>query len=136
MTKKNTLAELEQRAAKARQRAYAPYSKFRVGAAVKMSGRTYAAANVENASYGLSVCAERNAVAAAVVAGATRLEAVAVSSDASPPSAPCGACRHFLMEFATDPASVAVIAINPAGERRQFTLAQLLPANFSAKDLS
>lgn len=130
------LATLEQRAAKVRQHAYAPYSEFRVGAAVRMGGRTFVAANVENASYGLTVCAERNAVAAAVAAGATRLEAIAIASDASPPSAPCGACRQVLMEFAANPANIAVIAMNPAGERREFTLAELLPADFSAEDLS
>lgn len=130
------LAELEQLAAEVQQRAYAPYSKFRVGAAIRMSGRNFAAANVENASYGLSVCAERNAIAAAVAAGATQLEAVVVVSDASPPSAPCGACRQVLLEFAADPARVAVIAINSAGVRRQFALAELLPASFSATDLS
>jgi len=101
-----------------------------------MGGRTFVAANVENASYGLTVCAERNAVAAAVAAGATRLEAIAIASDASPPSAPCGACRQVLMEFAANPANIAVIAMNPAGERREFTLAELLPADFSAEDLS
>lgn len=130
------LAKLERQAIKARERAYAPYSKFRVGAAVKMSGRTFAAANVENASYGLSICAERNAVVTAVAAGAQRLEAVAVCSDASPPASPCGACRQFLMEFADDPTRIAVIAINTAGERRQFTLAELLPADFSGKDMA
>lgn len=138
-TKRRSLpsrAELEQHAVKARERAYAPYSKFRVGAAVKMSGQTFAAANVENASYGLSICAERNAVVAAVSAGALRLEAVAVCTDASPPASPCGACRQFLMEFAVDPTRIAVIAINTAGERRQYTLAELLPADFSGKDLA
>lgn len=129
-------AALEQQAITAREHSYAPYSKFRVGAAVAMSGRTFAATNVENASYGLSICAERNAIAAAVAAGARRLEAVVVCTDASPPASPCGACRQVLMEFAADPRQVAVIAINTAGERRQFTLAELLPADFSDKDMA
>ncbi|HET7501618.1 MAG TPA: cytidine deaminase [Kofleriaceae bacterium] len=126
---------LEARALDAQRRAYAPYSKFRVGAAVVMSGDTFEGANVENASYGLCVCAERTAVFAAVVAGAHRLEAVAVATDASPPSAPCGACRQVLLEFAPDPAAVTVTAINPGGERRSWTLAQLIPDGFSGHEL-
>jgi cytidine deaminase len=72
---------------------------------------------------------------AAVLAGAHRLEAVAVCSDASPPSSPCGACRQVLLEFAADPAAVIVTAINPRGERRSWTLAQLIPDGFSGKEL-
>jgi cytidine deaminase len=127
--------ELERRATEARQHAYAPYSKFHVGAAVQMSGRIFDGVNVENASYPVSVCAERNAVAAAVMAGAHDLEAIAVCTNVSPPSSPCGACRQVLMEFARDPGAVTVIAVNPAGERRQWTLAELLPAAFSGKEL-
>lgn len=126
---------LEARAADAQRRAYAPYSKFRVGAAVQMSGEVFEGANVENASYGLTVCAERIAVFAAVAAGRHRLEAVAVCSDASPPSSPCGACRQVLSEFAPDPAAVTVTAVNPRGERRTWTLAALLPDGFSGKEL-
>ena len=128
-------AELERRAIEARQNAYAPYSKFRVGAAVQMNGYIFEGANVENASYPLSVCAERNAVAAAVMAGAVNLEAIAVCTDASPPSSPCGACRQVLMEFAVDPTAVVVVAVNPNGERRTWTLSELLPAAFSGKEL-
>ena len=127
--------ELERRAAEARKHAYAPYSKFHVGAAVQMSGRIFDGVNVENASYPVSVCAERNAIAAAVMAGALDLEAIAVCTDVSPPSSPCGACRQVLMEFARDPDAIMVIAVNPAGERRQWTLAELLPAAFSGKEL-
>lgn len=126
---------LEARALDAQRRSYAPYSKFRVGAAVRMAGELFDGANVENASYGLAICAERTAVFAAVLAGARRLEAVAVCSDASPPSAPCGACRQVLLEFAPDPAAVTVIAINPRGERRSWTLAALIPDGFSGRDL-
>jgi cytidine deaminase len=127
--------ELERRAIEARQHAYAPYSKFHVGAAVQMNGHIFEGANVENASYPLSVCAERNAIATAVMAGAINLESVAVCTNVSPPSSPCGACRQVLMEFAQDPAKVTVIAVNPAGERREWTLAELLPAAFSGKEL-
>jgi cytidine deaminase len=128
-------AELERRATQARKHAYAPYSKFHVGAAVQMNGHIFEGANVENASYPLSVCAERNAIAAAVTAGARDLEAVCVATDASPPAAPCGGCRQVLREFAADPLSVAVTAINPHGERRSWTLAELLPDSFSGRDL-
>lgn len=128
-------ATLEAQAAVAQRLAYAPYSKFRVGAAVQMSGHRFTGANVENASYGLSVCAERIAVFAGVLAGASRLEAVAVCTDASPPSSPCGACRQVLLEFAPDPAAVTVTAINPQGERRTWTLAELIPDGFSGREL-
>ena len=127
--------ELEARALEARSNAYAPYSKFHVGAAVQMSGRVFTGVNVENASYPLSVCAERNAIAAAVMGGAVNLEAVAVATDASPPSAPCGGCRQVLREFAADPDKVRITAINPRGERRQWTLTQLLPDSFTGKEL-
>ena len=115
--------------------AYAPYSKFRVGAAVQMDGQIYSAANVENASFPLGVCAERNAIAAGVSAGARHLDAVAVFTFASPPSAPCGGCRQVLREFAADPSNVVVTAINDRGERRSWTLEQLLPDSFSASEL-
>jgi cytidine deaminase len=135
MTAPEEPGALDARAIDAQRRAYAPYSKFRVGAAVQMSGEVFDGANVENASYGLTVCAERVAVFAAAVTGARRLEAVAVCSDASPPSSPCGACRQVLLEFAADPAAVTVTAINPAGERRTWTLAELIPDGFSGREL-
>jgi cytidine deaminase len=71
----------------------------------------------------------------AVVAGAYDLEEVAVCTDASPPSSPCGACRQFLFEFARDPNAVTVTAVNNKGERRSWTLAELLPAGFSGREL-
>jgi len=81
------------------------------------------------------VCAERNAIAAAIHAGGRHLEAVAVATDASPPSSPCGACRQVLREFAAHPDQVTVTAINRKGERRTWTLAQLLPDSFSGSEL-
>jgi cytidine deaminase len=126
---------LEAAASGAQRRAYAPYSKFQVGAAVRMAGAIFEGANVENASYGLGICAERTAVFAAVLSGARRLDAVAVCTDASPPSSPCGACRQVLLEFAPDPGAVIVTAINPRGERRSWTLAELIPDGFSGNEL-
>jgi cytidine deaminase len=126
---------LEAAASGAQRRAYAPYSKFQVGAAVRMAGAIFEGANIENASYGLAICAERTAVFAAVLSGAHRLDAVAVCTDASPPSSPCGACRQVLLEFARDPGAVIVTAINPRGERRSWTLAELIPDGFSGKEL-
>jgi cytidine deaminase len=128
-------AALEAAASGAQRRAYAPYSRFRVGAAVRAAGEIFEGANIENASYPLAICAERTAVFAAVLSGAHRLEAVAVCTDASPPSSPCGACRQVLLEFAPDPTAVTVTAINPRGERRSWTLAELIPDGFSGKEL-
>jgi cytidine deaminase len=127
--------ELVTAAMAVRDAAYAPYSKFKVGAAVRMDGRVFPGVNVENASYPISVCAERNAIAAAVAAGARELDAVAVCTDASPPSSPCGACRQALAEFARDLSRVAVIAVNTRGETRRWTLAELLPDSFNAREL-
>jgi cytidine deaminase len=126
---------LEERAKHAQHQAHAPYSKFKVGAAVEMDGEVYEGCNVENASFPLSVCAERNAIAAAVVAGARHLTQVAVYTDASPPAAPCGGCRQVLREFAQDPARVKVVSINGAGERREWTVEQLLPDSFTGDEL-
>lgn len=129
------VSDLVARAIEAQRRAYAPYSKFRVGAALRLSGAVFEGANVENASYGLSICAERTAIFTAVNQGAHDLEEVVVCTDASPPSSPCGACRQVLLEFARDPAKVNVTSVNPAGESRTWTLAQLIPDGFSGREL-
>ncbi len=127
--------DLVARAIAAQARAYAPYSKFSVGAAIQISGQVFEGANVENASYGLAICAERTAIFHAVTSGARELEAVAVSTNSSPPSSPCGACRQVLLEFAADPTKVIVTAVNPAGEQRSWTLAELIPDGFSGREL-
>ena len=126
-------APLLRAARSARRGAYAPYSGFRVGAAVRAGGRTFAAANVENASYGLSLCAERNAVAAAVAAGARRLEAVAVASGTRPPTPPCGACLQVLAEFAGP--GLPVLLGGAGGALASTTLGDLLPRAFSRRFL-
>jgi len=103
-------------AREAAKHAYAPYSKFLVGAAILLDdGRVFTGCNVENASYGLTICAERNAVFAAVTASKQplRLRAVVVVTDISPPAMPCGACRQVLAEFAV---SDLVVAIDGFGE--------------------
>jgi cytidine deaminase len=111
----------------AREHAHAPYSNFAVGAAViGGSGAVFAGCNVENASYGLSVCAERNAVAAAVAAGEKTLKAMAVVTGTSPPTTPCGACRQVLAEFG----DFAILLANPEGERRITSVSGLLPEAF------
>lgn len=110
-----------------RRRAYAPYSGFHVGAAVLAQGRIYRGANVENASYPLSVCAERNAVAAAVAAGRRRIEAVAVVAGEEDPTPPCGGCRQVLHEFGPE---MLVVSETLTGRRAAWRLRELLPAAF------
>ena len=117
----------------ARARAYAPYSRFRVGAAVRAHGRVFLGANVENASYGLTLCAERAAVAAAVLAGARRLEALAVASSTSPPTPPCGMCLQALSEFAGP--DLKVFLAGGGGRVLTATLGELLPRGFTSRFL-
>ena len=124
--------ELVTAAAAVRERAHAPYSGYPVGAAVLTTdGRVFVGCNVENASYGLSVCAERNALAAAVAAGCRELAGVAVVTSSSPPAAPCGACRQVLAELG----NCEVVLANPVGERRLTTVHELLPDAFDAAAL-
>jgi cytidine deaminase len=118
-------------AAEARKKAHAPYSNFSVGAALlAKSGRVYTGCNVENASYGLSVCAERVAVFKAVSEGEREFEAIAVVSENG--ITPCGACRQVLIEFGDD---IQVIVADTAGHRRVFALADLLPEGFTPEHL-
>ncbi len=128
-----SLSELRDAAAQARERAYAPYSRFRVGAAVLAGGRIFAAANVENSAYPLSVCAERNAVAIAVAAGCRRIDAVAVVAGERRPAAPCGGCRQVLAELCA-PATKVVYAAR-RGRAVTTTVGALLPHSFGPADL-
>jgi len=119
------------KAMEARKKAYAPYSHFAVGAALlAKSGRVYTGCNVENASYGLSICAERTAVFKAVSEGEREFEALAVVTDKG--VTPCGACRQVLMEFGDD---IQVIVADVTGRYRVFGLQELLPEAFNSKDL-
>jgi cytidine deaminase len=116
----------------AQARAYAPYSNFRVGAAIESTdGTVFLGCNVENASYGLTICAERAAVFAAVSSGATSFRRAVVVSDVDPPAAPCGACRQVLAEFGLD------LAIDGVGSRAtvRWRLSDLLPAAFGPEQL-
>jgi len=113
----------------ARAFAHAPYSGFRVGAAALFAdGAVTSGANVENASFGLTVCAERHAVAAGVLGGHGRLRALLVLADAQPPASPCGACRQVLAEFAD--ADLPIQTRSLRGEHAQYTLGALLPEPF------
>jgi cytidine deaminase len=116
----------------ARERFYAPYSGFAVGAAILAGGKTFAGVNVENASYPLSVCAERNAVGAMIGAGERRIEAVAIVAGGDDgPASPCGGCRQVLAEFSTD--DVPVVSEHVSGARVRWTVGELLPAAFRLK---
>ncbi len=123
-----SLLALVAQAAEARKRAYSPYSAFQVGAALLTAdGRAFAGGNVENASYGLTMCAERVAIFTAVAAGAKRVSALAVSAE--PAAWPCGACRQVLAEFA-GPDCLVIVAEGPRVVARVM-LGDLLPHAFS-----
>lgn len=115
----------------ARERAYAPWSGYRVGAALRAEdGSVWAAGNVELWIPALGTCAERNAVTAALAAGHRRFTALAVVTSSSPPACPCGACRQALLEFVPEGAELAILCVNEEGERVETRLSELLPRAF------
>jgi cytidine deaminase len=125
--------ELIRVASLARQRAHAPYSKYKVGAAIRTKrNKVHGGANVENASYGLTVCAERTAAFAAVNAGDTTFDAIAIVIDDERLPTPCGACRQVLAEFSPE---MRVILGTTGGKRKVTTLKELLPDPFLPENL-
>jgi cytidine deaminase len=127
------LDAMKRGAVEAARHAYAPYSRFAVGAAVLAAdGRIHTGANVENASFGLSMCAERNAIFRAVADGARAIEAVVVYTPTADATPPCGACRQVLAEFG---ANALIVCCNDAAADRRYRLAELLPQAFGPQHL-
>jgi cytidine deaminase len=127
------MTELLAAALAARQHAHAPYSHFLVGAAIEdCSGRIHTGCNVENATYGLTVCAERIAVFKAISEGAREFRRIAVAADTEILTPPCGACRQILWEFCGD---IEVLLINPRGKSETLRMKELFPRAFDASFL-
>lgn len=121
----SSIRELEKQAWKVREQAYASYSKFRVGAALESkTGKIFVGCNTENLSYGLTICAERSAVFAAVAAGVRQFRRIVIVADSTEPVTPCGACRQVLAEFSEE---MEIICINLSGNRFRASLSSLLP---------
>lgn len=128
------MEKLLQLAKEARQQAYVPYSKFPVGAAIiTKDGKVYQGCNIENASFGLTNCAERTAIFKAVSEGKTAFEAIAVIADTAGPVSPCGACRQVMVEFCEPTMPVYLTNLN--GDVQQTTVGDLLPGAFTTEDL-
>lgn len=126
--------ELLREAWAVQEQSYSPYSKMRVGAALRTpDGRTFCGCNVENASFGLTVCAERSAISAAVAAGVREFESIAIVSDGDRALMPCGACRQVLSEFSPE---LRILVESRDGERKELTMSELLPNSFRPSDLN
>ena len=120
--------QLIQRAKEAKKQAYAPYSKFHVGAALTTEdGQIFSGCNVENASYGMTICAERTAIFTAVCHGSRRFDKIVIVSDAEAPVMPCGACRTVLFEFSPD---MEVVAVGSSGKIERMKLSKIYPKGF------
>jgi cytidine deaminase len=132
-TPDHQMVALRERALAAMERAYAPYSNFRVGAALLASdGSITEGCHVENASYPAGLCAERCAVGAAVARGERAFEAIVIATDAEDPTPPCGICRQVLEEFAPH---LVVVSVTRAGREARWTLDELLPKAFTPRSL-
>lgn len=130
----NTLDEMLQMARDAMDRAYAPYSKFSVGAVIKAeSGRLYAGCNVENASYPAGSCAEQGAISAMVLGGDSKIREMVVMGNGENLVSPCGSCRQRIREFADSDAVIHICDRN--GVRKTMTLGELLPVSFGPENL-
>jgi cytidine deaminase len=128
------MPDLVEAALRVRENAHAPFSKFKVGAAIEdESGRVFTGCNVENATYGLTVCAERVAVFKAISEGARKFRRVVVAADTEVLTPPCGACRQILWEFCGD---VEVTLVNLHGKTEKFQMKDLFPRPFDASFLS
>ncbi len=125
--------QLIQAAIEARKNAYVPYSKFQVGAALLADGKVYGGCNVENASYGLTNCAERTAIFKAASEGQRKIEAISIVADTEGPVSPCGACRQVIAEFSDE--NTKVYLTNLKGDVTEWTIAQMLPGFFQAHDM-
>ncbi|WP_071460374.1 cytidine deaminase [Bacillus massilinigeriensis] len=127
--------KLVEKAVEAQSQAYVPYSNFKVGAAVLTeSGDVFLGCNIENASYGLTNCAERTAIFKAVSEGKKRIKAIAVVGHTEGPISPCGACRQVISEFATN--ETKIFLANNNGDIKETTIAEILPGYFSSDDLN
>ncbi|HPF16005.1 MAG TPA: cytidine deaminase [Thermotogota bacterium] len=121
------IKRIKEEAIKMLEYSYSPFSNFPVGAAIlTKSGKIYTGTNIENSSYGLTICAERVACVKAVSEGEMEFEAIAVATRSEEPASPCGACRQFLWEFG----DMRVILINTNGKEKEYSLSQLLPDGF------
>lgn len=125
--------QLVELAIKSKERAYVPYSNFRVGAALlTKDGKVYTGCNIENASFGATNCAERTAIFKAISEGDREFVAIAINSDSEHIIFPCGICRQVMMEFSKD---LVVYVSNKHGKYEEFTLEQLLPGGFTNEDM-
>jgi len=131
---KNEWSVLIPQAKQSFERAYAPYSNFHVGAAAQTkSGKVVCGCNVENASYGLTVCAERNCIAQAIIGGEKEFTSMVIYTEQEKLTPPCGACRQVIVEF-FEPTAV-IVAVNHLNNQKQWTVNELLPDAFTPKDL-
>ncbi|HBY57984.1 MAG TPA: cytidine deaminase [Candidatus Atribacteria bacterium] len=125
--------KLLKEAEEVRKKAYTPYSKFKVGAALLTSdGKIFTGCNIENASFGLTVCAERVAILKAISEGSYKFEAIAIIGDTNRPCSPCGACRQVISEFGED---IKIVMSNLKGEVKIKKISELLPEAFNKNDL-
>ena len=132
-TASSDLSSLRERALSAMERAYAPYSRFKVGAAlVAIDGSIHEACNVENAAFPAGTCAERAAISSAIAHGVRKFTKIVIASTADEPTPPCGMCRQALIEFAPE---LEVISVTKGGKEAHWRLTELLPQAFSPSSL-